>query len=769
MTTKKPAAKAAAKARAATTADVDIAQAVLAAEFRQIDSLIPYARNARTHDEKQIAQIAASIVEFGFTNPVLADAQGIVAGHGRVLGATKVYASGQVIKLPNGVAIPVGTVPVLDCTGWSEAKRKAYILADNQIALNAGWDEDLLRVELEELQGFGFDMDLTGFNEAELAEFLAPKPTWGETDPDEEIATPAVPVSRAGDVWVLGRHRIICGDSTDRATVERVLAGARPNLMVTDPPYGVEYDANWRNERIRASIRAIGKVENDDRADWSEAWALFDGDVAYVWCASLNSHTVIESLIGSGFEHRSQIIWAKQQFAIGRSDYHWQHEPCQPAGTMVARVAKEGRWREHSEIEQVPIEQLRVGDRVVSFGNAKIYRRGREITRIGSRQYEGNMHTVRVGDSATKATAEHQFTVRLNPEKPKAGVLYLMRRGNRWRIGVCGLFNSRGFGLAVRLAQECGDEAWIISAHPDLRAARIAEQVASCVYGIPTTHWETGRNAHLPNMRSLDEIDQIYRRIGVAQIEAGAHRLLASNGLLPDHPLITAGEAGRFSRRQSRIIRACNLIPGIMQLPLPTEGEDFEWRDITAAEFEPVSGVEVWSMDVDQDQHYVADGIVTHNCWYAVRKGAKGDWRGGRKQTTVWQIPHQKSETGHSTQKPVECMKRPIENNSLPGAAIYEPFSGSGTTIIACEMTGRSCHAIELSPAYVDVAVTRWERFTGAAAVLEGDGRAFAEVMAERCPPGQMAVKVKDAPKPSKAKPPKADKAGKGAAGPGAT
>ncbi|MGL5115254.1 MAG: DNA-methyltransferase, partial [Beijerinckiaceae bacterium] len=130
-------------------------------------------------------------------------------------------------------------------------------------------------------------------------------------------------------------------------------------------------------------------------------------------------------------------------------------------------------------------------------------------------------------------------------------------------------------------------------------------------------------------------------------------------------------------------------------------------------------------------------------CWYAVRKSGKGHWNGDRKQTTLWQIPKpQKSETGHSTQKPVECMKRPIENNSAPGQAVYEPFSGSGTTIIAAEMTGRQCFAIELSPAYVDVAVTRWEKFTGQAATLDGDGRTFAEVLAERLPAGAIEARV---------------------------
>ena len=253
-----------------------------------------------------------------------------------------------------------------------------------------------------------------------------------------------------------GGHRIICGDSTDAATVERLLAGVKPHLMVTDPPYGVEYDASWRNEAARTSkgmgnraigAGAIGKVMNDDRADWREAWALFPGDVAYVWHAGKHAGMVADSLQAAKFDVRSQIIWAKNHLAISRGDYHWQHEPC----------------------------------------------------------------------------------------------------------------------------------------------------------------------------------------------------------------------------------------------------------------------------------------------WYAVRAKATSHWSGDRKQSTLWQIDKpKKSETGHSTQKPVECMARPIKNNSSPGQAVYEPFSGSGTTIIAAEQLGRVCYAVELNPAYVDVAVRRWQDFASGVATLEGDGRTFDEIAAER-------------------------------------
>jgi DNA modification methylase len=409
-------------------------------EHLPIAILIPYARNARTHSEAQVAQIAGSIREFGFTNPVLIDASdGIIAGHGRVMAA-------RLLKLE--------TVPCIRLGHLTETQRRAYVLADNRIALNSGWDVDMLALELTGLLEQGVNLESLGFSTDELAAMFN-QPTEGLTDPDEVPEPPAVPVAAPGDVWILGNHRLACGSCTDAHTVEALLAGALPHLMVTDPPYGVKYDASWRVEAGLGTASqgygtagtATGVVENDDIADWRDAWALFPGDVAYVWHGGLHAATVLDSLIACNFEIRSQIIWAKSSITISRGHYHWQHEPC----------------------------------------------------------------------------------------------------------------------------------------------------------------------------------------------------------------------------------------------------------------------------------------------WYTVRKGATGHWTGDRKQSTLWQIPKpQKSETGHSTQKPIECMKRPIENNSAPGDAVYEPFSGSGTTIIAAEMTGRRCYAVELNPAYVDVAVRRWQDFTGREATLEGDGRTFAQLAENR-------------------------------------
>jgi DNA modification methylase len=416
-------------------------------ERRPITSLVAYARNARTHSADQVAQLKASMVEFGWTIPVLVDERDVlIAGHGRLMAAAELVAAGRQ---------EFAQAPTMVARGWSKAQIHAYRLADNRLALSSGWDPDMLRIEIGELKDDGYDVDLLGFDDDEIADLLAER-TEGLTDPDDAPDAPANPVSVLGDVWLLGRHRIVCGDCTDAGVVEKALAGVKPHLLVSDPPYGVEYDANWRNEAARTSpgmgnraigVGAVGKVENDDRADWREAWALFPGAVAYVWHAGLFANVVAASLEAAGFKLRSQIIWAKSNFAIGRGDYHWQHEPC----------------------------------------------------------------------------------------------------------------------------------------------------------------------------------------------------------------------------------------------------------------------------------------------WYAVRKGKTGAWAGDRKQSTLWQIPKpQKSETGHSTQKPVECMQRPIENNSSPGQAVYEPFSGSGTTIIAGEMTGRCVHAVELNPAYVDVAVLRWQAFTGQEATHAEAGRTFAEMAGDR-------------------------------------
>jgi DNA modification methylase len=411
-----------------------------------IESLRPYARNPRTHSDDQVAKIAASIVEFGWTMPILVDDnREIIAGHGRHLAASR---------------LGLAEVPVIRLAHLSPEQVRAYRIADNKLTELSAWNDEWLALEMHELNGVGFDLALTGFGDVELDRLLAAldeeQPiTALDGEDDDAPEPPAQPVSRVGDLWQLGGHRLLCGDATHATDVERLLAGEKPHLMVTDPPYGIDYDPDWRNRAERANGKpiggsAIGRVANDDRADWAEAYKLFPGDVAYVWHpAGARQVEFFHSLVAAGFEIRMQIIWAKSHFPIGRGNYHVQHEPC----------------------------------------------------------------------------------------------------------------------------------------------------------------------------------------------------------------------------------------------------------------------------------------------WYAVRKGRTAHWQGARDQSTLWQIAKpSKNETGHSTQKPVECMRRPMVNNSAAGDAVYDPFVGSGTTLIAAETTGRRVYALEIAPQYVDVAVLRWQQATGKQATLDGDGRTFDAIAAERLP-----------------------------------
>ena len=212
-----------------------------AVERRPVASLVPYARNARTHSPEQVAQVAASIREWGWTVPVLVDeASNIIAGHGRVLAAQQ---------------LGLESVPVMVARGWSEAQKQAYVIADNKLALNAGWDEDLLRIELGELRGLGADLGLTGFGELELDALFAGANDGGP-DPDEAPAGPVDPATRPGDLWICGEHRVLCGDATVLADVERVLGGELADLCFTDPPYDVNY-ANTAKDKQRGKHRPI--------------------------------------------------------------------------------------------------------------------------------------------------------------------------------------------------------------------------------------------------------------------------------------------------------------------------------------------------------------------------------------------------------------------------------------------------------------------------------------------------------------------------------
>jgi DNA modification methylase len=284
--------------------------------WRPLGELIPYVRNPRTHSDAQVTQIAGSIREFGWTNPVLVDGEnGIIAGHGRVLAARK---------------LGLERVPVIELAHLSEAQKRAYVLADNQLALNAGWDEALLKLELADLSELGFDFGLIGFSEGELERLLAGD-TAGLTDDDEAPALPEEPVSKAGDLWLLDEHRLLCGDATVLADVERVLDGRLADMTFTDPPYNVNY-ANSPKDKLRGKHRPI---LNDDLGSVFEAFLqdacahilkLTKGAV-YICMSSSELDALQRAFTTGGGKWSTFIIWAKQTFTLGRADYQRQYEP----------------------------------------------------------------------------------------------------------------------------------------------------------------------------------------------------------------------------------------------------------------------------------------------------------------------------------------------------------------------------------------------------------------------------------------------------------
>jgi len=275
-------------------------------------SLIPYARNARTHSPAQVDKIAASIREFGFLNPIITDGQnGIVAGHGRVLAAQK---------------IGLDTLPTIDAAHLSEAQRRAYVLADNRMALDAGWDNDLLKIELQDLDAAGFDLSLTGFELGEIAALTLDE-SEGLTDPDAVPDAPVVPVTVPGDVWLLGKHRLMCGDSTSIDAVERLMDGQKADMVFTDPPYNVDYEGGTG---LKIQNDSMG---NDDFRQFlyevfTTAFAFTKaGRPIYVAHADSEGYNFRGAITDSGFLLKQCIIWVKNSMVMGRQDYQWQHEP----------------------------------------------------------------------------------------------------------------------------------------------------------------------------------------------------------------------------------------------------------------------------------------------------------------------------------------------------------------------------------------------------------------------------------------------------------
>lgn len=350
-----------------------------AIELRAIEALIPYAANSRTHSEEQVSQIAASIKEFGWTNPILVDGEnGIIAGHGRLSAARK---------------LGIDKVPVIELSHLTEAQRKAYVIADNKLALNADWDNDLLRVEIEGLKHIDYNIDLLGFSKDELDTLFPEVLPEGKTDEDAVPEAPVDPVTKPGDVWILGKHRLMCGDSTNIQAVETLCAGAAVDIFLTDPPYNVAYEGGTKE---KLTIHNDSMADADFRQFLRDAYVAADavmkpGAVFYIWHADLEGYNFRAAAQDAGWKVRQCLIWKKSSLVMGRQDYQSKHEPClygwkEGAGhlwasdrkqTTVLEFDKSSRNGEHPTMKPVALFEYQMlnntkgGDIVLdSFGGS---------------------------------------------------------------------------------------------------------------------------------------------------------------------------------------------------------------------------------------------------------------------------------------------------------------------------------------------------------------------------------------------------------------
>lgn len=284
--------------------------------YKKTAELLPYARNARTHSDSQVAQLAASIKEFGFNNPVAIDADGmILCGHGRVMAAQR---------------LGMDQVPTVCLSHLSDIQKKAYILADNKLALNAGWDNDMLKVELEDLKFSDFDLDLVGFSTEELDEIMNQNEEPEVEEDDYTVAVPEEPKAKLGEIYILGKHRLMCGDSTSIQDVEKLMGDQKADLLLTDPPYNVDYEGGTDKKL---------KIKNDNMEDQAFRQFLIDvykaadhvmkpGAPFYIWHADSEGANFRGAAKDMGWKIRECLIWVKNSLVLGRQDYNWRHEPC---------------------------------------------------------------------------------------------------------------------------------------------------------------------------------------------------------------------------------------------------------------------------------------------------------------------------------------------------------------------------------------------------------------------------------------------------------
>ena len=708
-------------------------------ESRKLSEIKPYPKNPRQNDAA-VDAVAASIREFGFRQPIVVDADGvIICGHTR-------YKAAQKLGLEE--------VPVHVAKDLTPAQIKAYRLADNRTSENATWDYELLPIELTELQGMNFNLELLGFSKDDLATLFDPGVKDGLTDPDEVPEPPDEATTQLGDLWILGDHRLLCGDSSKPEDVDRLLGAASIQLVNTDPPYNVavaprtnnawasgerrgmpraelgEAFGGWdpkeashggkpkTDKKLRARDRVLKNdfVSDEEFDRLLNAWfgnvarVLEPGRAAYIWGGYANCGNYPPVLKRVGLYFSQAIIWDKQHPVLTRKDFMGAHEWCQPPDTMVMTPSG-----------AVFMKSLRTNDEVIPYNtnwSNKLRKHGQQVS-VAVRDYDGTLYGVVVGDRITHTTDGHIFTVRLHKQAAEAWCVYLMRRGPWWRVGKCKIAGQwYGFGLKARLRQERGEAAWILSTHTSLTSAMCAEQIVSVKYGIPTTHWEIYGTPS--GVRGLDDIRRIYGHLDLQRMHESAVQSLLDFGRRIEYPLVHTGNMHtKLGRRDPFRVRACNILPDFMLAPIAMPRGGVEYVPVRHVDRQPYVGP-VYSLDVPVHRHYVADGIVTHNCFYCWREGAAHKFFGPNNATDLWHVKKiSPNKMVHLTEKPVELAVRAMQYSSHTGENVLDLFGGSGSTLIGAEQTGRHAFLMELDALYCDVIVDRFEKFTGKKAVCE--------------------------------------------------
>lgn len=523
-------------------------------------------KNANKHTERGLEMLSESIAEYGWIGAITVAADGETFDGSARLDTVKSILNTEPIIVETD-----GTRPVIlkrtDIESADSDKAKLLAIAANRIAqVDLSWDAQVLSDLADEI-------DLSGlFSEEELANILATVvdlPPEG-LDDTYEIPDKVVTSIQPGDYFEIGKHRLLCGDATKIESWARVMGNHMADLVITDPPYNVAYVGKTKDALTIQNDRMGDENFYQFLLDFYNSLASYTkpGGCWYVWHADSEGANFRRAMDAAGIKVRQCLIWVKNHMVMSRQDYHWKHEPCQPAGTLVSTIQNGA----------VPIESLKDGDKVFSFDSCsqKIVGHWDGLSvKTASRQYDGTLYGVRVGDQITWATDTHKFTVR----------------------------------------------------YPD------------------------------------------------GEIE--------------------------------KDVWACELITGVHQLPIPAnDWKSVYWIPITAIEHKPYSGL-VYSLDVERFEHYIADGIVTHNCLYGWKEGAAHGWYSDRKQVTVLNFDRPSRNADHPTMKPIELLAYQMGNSSKAGDIIADGFLGSGSTMVAAHMNNRICYGLELDPVYCQVIVDR--------------------------------------------------------------